>query len=463
MTPELARATATDDPGFDFTDGDAATPNPVVVTPATGSSSGPLAIPPPGQCAGLENGTLIGDRYRVIRRIAAGGMGLVYEGRHVLLDQRVAIKVIRPELVGAGNSEAVLRLINEARVAASLRGEHIARVMDVGRLDSGLPYLVMEHLEGIDLAELLLSRRVLDIEESIGYCLEACDGLAEAHARQLIHRDIKPENLFLTDLATGRRCVKILDFGVSKRIGPRVGALTNPGQSVGSPLYMSPEQMRDPSSVDARTDIWSLGVTLYELLTGRVPFDGDTVPQICAKVLSHTPVAPRRLRPEIPERLEAVLLRCLRKDPNDRFPSVEELARSLERALPGCAVATSAPPHRSTDAHEVDDPIATARTEHALMTEHIRNASRKHGAGRTLLWAAALAAAAAVVQTSGTLDLSAPLEGTLWPARLRDDAPRFVHQPTVRRMPSLSPRLSLARAVHEHELPTNPDLAVLAP
>jgi serine/threonine-protein kinase len=275
----------------------------------------------------LAEGRVIDGRYRVGECIGEGGMGLVFAATHLGLGVRVAMKIIRPEL--ASEPELVRRFENEARAAAMLKSEHVARVYDVGRLPTGEPYLVMEHLEGVELETFIESRR-LDVQVSADIVREACEALAEAHAIGLVHRDIKPANLFLARCPDGRSTLKILDFGISKWLLSRARkALTQPGGSMGSPWYMSPEQMANPAAVDQRADVWSLGVVLYRLLTGELPFDGDSVPEVCARVLANVPVRPREHRRELDPELEAIVLRCLEKQPAQRFSSVTALAEAL--------------------------------------------------------------------------------------------------------------------------------------
>jgi len=287
------------------------------VPDATTASALPIA---PGQ--------IIAERYLVGELLGEGGMGVVCAGTHVLLGTPVAIKLIHSDL--KDSPEAVRRFMNEARAAAALKGEHIARVFDVGQLSSGEPYLVMEQLEGTSLDHYLVERGQLGQTEAVDIVLQACEGLAEAHAAGLVHRDIKPANLFLARLPNGQFSLKILDFGIAKqRMDGNTPALTNPGKSLGSPWYMSPEQMMTPASVDQRADVWSLGVLLFELLTTKRPFDGETVPQVCATVL--TAPAPRLSdsRDDLAAELDPIVLRCLEKEPNRRFESVAELAHAL--------------------------------------------------------------------------------------------------------------------------------------
>jgi eukaryotic-like serine/threonine-protein kinase len=283
---------------------------------------------PPAPTLPVVAGQVIGDRYRIGSIIGEGGMGVVCSATHIALGTPVAVKLIRADL--ATGPDSVLRFLNEARTAASLKGEHVARVYDVGQLDSGEPYLVMEQLDGIGLDAFIKEREPLRPSDAVDIVLQACEGLAEAHAVSLVHRDIKPANLFLARRPDGLFVVKILDFGISKRLleTARRG-LTDPGSSLGSPWYMSPEQMKDSSMVDQRADVWSLGVLLFELLTKEWPFSGESVPQVCASVLTATPPVPSSLRAGIDAGLDAVVLRCLEKDPDQRYAGVAALADDL--------------------------------------------------------------------------------------------------------------------------------------
>jgi serine/threonine-protein kinase len=286
------------------------------------------ALPPESRSPPIEPGELIAERYLVGEVLGGGGMGVVYAGTHVLLGTPVAIKLIHPEL--KDDAEAVGRFVNEARAAAALKGEHIARVFDAGQLPTGEPYLVMEQLAGVSLDQYLQGRGPLPQAEAVAIVLQVCEGLAEAHATALVHRDIKPANVFLAERPDGNYSVKVIDFGIAKqRVRTDTPALTNPGKSLGSPWYMSPEQMLTPASVDPRADIWSLGVLLFELLTARLPFDGESVPQVCANVLSTPPPSPSELRGDVAPELDAIVHRCLEKEPQKRFASVNDLAQAL--------------------------------------------------------------------------------------------------------------------------------------
>lgn len=273
-------------------------------------------------------GTLLGGRYIVGEILAEGGMGVVCVGRHVELGHPVAVKFLRRDI--CERPSIVQRFLNEAKAAAQLRSDHAVRVLDVGQLDSGRPYLVMEHLAGEDLDQLVERNGPLDADVAITYVLEACTALAEAHGKGIVHRDIKPENLFLADAGAGGRTIKVVDFGLAKRIASasQIG-LTGPRESMGSPCYMSPEQITLPQEVDARTDIWSIGVTLYRLLTGDVPFGGDTVSEIYAHVLNTEPRPIYAVRRGLDRELDSIVRRCLEKDVGRRYQSVGELSHAL--------------------------------------------------------------------------------------------------------------------------------------
>ncbi|WP_437319936.1 protein kinase domain-containing protein [Sorangium sp. So ce385] len=284
----------------------------------------------------LQTGDVLKGKYRVVRVIGAGGMGAVLEAHHLVLNQRVAIKLVLPD--AAKRDGSVQRFLREARAASSLRSEHVARVLDVDTLDGGLPYLVMDLLEGADLSARLRAEGRLPIEEACEIGVQVCEALSEAHARGIVHRDIKPGNLFVTRRADGSPLVKVLDFGIAKHLGPAeaMGAesLTSQNALVGSPLYMSPEQMRSSRGVDTRSDLWSLGVALYQALSGKLPFEAETFGELILCVMQERPAPLSSLRGELPEALSRAVMRCLERSPDDRWQDVAALAAALAPFAP---------------------------------------------------------------------------------------------------------------------------------
>ena len=284
----------------------------------------------------IEPGQVVAGKYEVERVIGQGGMGTVISAVHVHLRERVAIKLLSRE--ASEQSESISRFMREARAAARIRSEHVAKVSDVGTLPDGTPYIVMEYLEGFDLAETLTQRGPLPADEAIELVLQACEALAEAHSLGIVHRDLKPANLFLTHRADGTPCIKVLDFGISKVTQPGTSqaeaALTHTTTIMGSPLYMSPEQLRATRGVDLRTDVWAIGVILYELLSGEAPFLGQSLPDISVKIAIEPPPSLRTKRPEISALLEAIVLKCLEKERDNRFRTLGDFAVSLAELAP---------------------------------------------------------------------------------------------------------------------------------
>ena len=276
----------------------------------------------------IPAGTLLASKYRVVRVIGKGGMGIVVEARHEQLDTRVAIKILLREFLAY--PEASSRFLREARAASRLESQHVARVLDVGTLDSGEPFMVMEYLAGQDLSYHLRSESALALEDAIDYVTQASDAIAEAHTLGIVHRDIKPANLFLTRRGD-MPVIKVLDFGVSKVADESPGemTLTQTTTILGSALYMSPEQMQSAKKVDRRTDVYALGVCLFELLARELPYFADTFPELCAKIFTQPPRPLRELRPELPEELDAIMEKCLSREPDKRYQSVPEFVQAL--------------------------------------------------------------------------------------------------------------------------------------
>ncbi len=274
----------------------------------------------------VKPGDVIDGKYCVERLIGSGAMGFVVAARHLQLEQLVAIKFVLPHVLG--NPQIVQRFMREARAAARLRSEHVAHVIDVGSTDAGLPFIVMEYLHGRSLAELLGSEGPLPVPLAVAYVLQACDALIEAHELGIVHRDLKPDNLFVTTAFRSRTVLKVLDFGISKTTAPADPSLTSTSTFMGSPAYMSPEQMRSPRGVDGRADIWSLGIILWEMVAGKVPFIGETFTDLCLRI-SIDPLPPLPIPPGARDGFEAILRRCLEKDPAERFADVAELVAAL--------------------------------------------------------------------------------------------------------------------------------------
>ncbi len=322
----------------------------------TDTDQDPIELP-------VNPGDLIGGKYRVDRVLAIGGMGAVIQATHKILRKRVAIKLLLPEL--AGHDEAGQRFLHEAHAAASLRSDFIAGVTDVDTLDDGTPYMVMDFVEGQCLAD-VLDEGPLPIEQAVNICMQVCLGLAVAHARGIVHRDIKPSNLMLTTTSSGQERTVILDFGIAKIENPfgNDASITNTRSLLGSPAYMSPEQVGNAKNVDQRSDIWSLGVVLWKMLTGESLFDGETVGEVLTGILRDDPRPPSALREEIPSELDAVVLRCLERQRGDRYGTVRDLLHALapfaaERARMSLVRLSDRPPPLSTPDSGLDESTAS--------------------------------------------------------------------------------------------------------
>jgi len=383
-------------------------------------------------------GELLAGRYLVERIFAEGGMGIVCLGRHAQLEQPVAIKFLRHAL--AGKPSVVERFLNEGRALAALRSEHVVKVMDVGQLDSGRPYLVMEHLEGIDLGALIERDGPLSVDTAVDYVLQICEPLAEAHALGIVHRDIKPENLFLWSGGPGKDIIKVLDFGLAKQFGgQRAITMTGPQDSIGSPCYMSPEQITTPQSIDSRADIWSLGVVLHHLLTDALPFDGLSIIEVLSHVLS---AAPKSLHEALPERhfdpgLDTIVTRCLEKKPEARYQTMPDLATALRdylaarQAASGSNTLATRPP-----GVPLESPPFALGSEPLVLEE--QNAEKVRIPGVRARWPGVLlftlglaAAALYLAHSTGKIRLGDMAHGWFHPAHLGADvelSPRTEHE-----------------------------------
>jgi serine/threonine-protein kinase len=281
----------------------------------------------------FEEGHVIAGKYEIVGLIGVGGLGFVVAANHLDLGEKVALKFLRPEALV--NEEAVGRFAHEARASAQIKSEHVARVFDVGTLPDGAPFIVMEYLEGCDLSVVLHQQGPLSTSLAVDYVLQTCEALAAAHASGVVHRDIKPENLFLTHRAQGMDTIKVLDFGISKVALRRTNnnstrhPLVQTTMAMGSPIYMSPEQLRASRDIDSRTDIWSIGCVLFELLTNRLAFDAPSITHVTAVILENEPPSLRAVAPSLPPGLETIIQRCLAKNPAERYQDVGELAIAL--------------------------------------------------------------------------------------------------------------------------------------
>jgi serine/threonine protein kinase len=394
--------------------------------------------------APVREGEILDGKYRVERVLGVGGMGIVVAATHVQLHTRVALKFLLPAALGT--AQIVERFAREARAAVQIQSEHVARVIDVGTLPTGSPYMVMEYLEGGDLADAVARDGPMPLAQAVGYVLQACEAIAEAHSLGIVHRDLKPANLFLARRTGRDAVVKVLDFGISKTSESGPAGLTQTSAMMGSPYYMAPEQMMSSKDVDARADIWALGVILYELLAGVPPFAAETMPEIVFMVTQRDPPPLAGKRADVPPGLADVVARCLLRDPTKRYANVAKLASALAPFGPprseisieriARVLGASAPPPRDVTAKPGAPMHATSSTW----------ASSQSGARVTSKARIAAIAGAVVVACVGL--------GVAWRA-LRSPS----ESPRADRTPTTAVAVPAASAVEPPPVPT----AVLTP
>lgn len=277
----------------------------------------PPDLPKPGE--------IIAGKYELVRPLGRGGMGAVFEAKHLRLRQRVAIKFLRPDLLDV--ADCVMRFEREGRAAALVTSSNAARIFDVDVTPSGIPYMVIEFLEGHDLSVELRNRATLPVAEAVDIVLQACSAMAEAHSLGIVHRDLKPANLFLC-VKGSSRTVKVLDFGVSKLLSEEIQA-TTPSLTLGTPQYMSPEQILASKDVDLQSDIWSLGVILYKLISGRLPFEAESATAFVVTVVTEEPL-PIEQHAALPPELAAAVMKALAKQRSERWQLTMDFARAIE-------------------------------------------------------------------------------------------------------------------------------------
>jgi len=321
---ELADGAAPAD-GAALADGAASSP----VDPSDGPGAAPDSQnEPPESRPEAERDSYIGKVFggcQILDKVAHGGMGVVYKARQLNLGRTVAVKILSGEL--ARDSTFVRRFIQEARSAAQLSHGNIVHINDVGEYQ-GVFYFVMEYVDGHNLKELLKTQEILEVPRTVEIITQVCHALRHSHSRGIIHRDIKPENIMLTREGV----VKLADLGLAKRLaGENSLGLTHAGSILGTPFYMAPEQAKDFSTVDHRSDIYSLGVTMYRALTGKVPYDGRSPIEVMIKAIEGRRVPVRELREEVPKAVEKIVDKMMHRQPEKRYQQVEDLLQDLNR------------------------------------------------------------------------------------------------------------------------------------
>jgi len=404
---------------------------------------------------------LVAGKYKLTRLLGRGGMGSVWQGVHVTLGNKVACKFIEPEFVTS--KDALHRFENEARAAASLKSKHVVDVYDHGIMPDGRPYIVMEFLEGEPLDARLDRMGTLPLDETATIVQQVSRALHRAHTGGIVHRDLKPENIFIVrDEEDQIDIAKVVDFGIAKftdSVSSGLSSATRTGSIMGTPYYMSPEQARGLKNVDARADIWSLGIIAYQVLTGVRPYDGEAVGDILVRICTTTPVPPSQLNPTLPQAIDGWLARALAQDPANRFQDVRELADALltiakipGRTTLGSAVSVDArtvvplrhseipPTKRQGTPHDVKK--TSGALTHANVETQVPGLSVKKTS--TVVWAAAIgvlmAGGAGYLVLSGSSEEKAePADAALSPesTSFRDGATREATQPTNQKVAPL--------------------------
>ncbi len=279
-------------------------------------------------------GEVLAGKFKVVKVLGAGGMGVVIEAEHLLLERRVALKFMGPELMA--DPEATARFLREAKAASLIPNEHVVKILDVDSLADGTPYIVMERLYGHDLASVIEREGRLEASRAVGYVLEAMEALAHAHAKGIVHRDLKPANLFLANREDGTTLVKVLDFGIAKSqdANGQSAGVTTSRTVLGSPRYMAPEQMQSAKAADMRADVWALGTILFELVSGRPAFEGETLAALTVAICAGPPPSLASAFPSVPEALDRAVSACLSRPLEGRFPNVAALATALAPLAP---------------------------------------------------------------------------------------------------------------------------------
>ena len=396
-------------------------------------------------------GRTAGGKYKLVRLLGSGGMGEVYEAQHSIIGRRFAIKFLHPLL--AGNSEVVARFQREAQAAGSLENENIAAVVDAGTADDGAPYLVMEYLDGEDLAHLLVRGGPLPVPRAAYIVIQACRGLAAAHSRGIVHRDLKPENLFICKRNDGSDLVKVLDFGIAKLHTGRAGTgLTQTGTTMGTPFYMSMEQARGAKEVDQRTDIYALGVILYEILSGAKPHPGESYNEILYHVLTQEPAPLDSIRSGLPPGLSAVVQKAMAREAADRYASaadlMEELILFAGRAVtPLRSQVGLAAVQGATMQSPVSLPAMAVSAPTPPPEEPVARPAR--GRSRVVVWASSAAVVVLLVAMGLWLGLHREPRRqavTAAPSALAAPAPALVAAPTPAPLPTPAPAPAPAAA-----------------